>query len=1187
MSRYPCPRCGASASDETGCTACGTPPDRTAIELDRLRHQLADLDRRDFALRQEYAALTDHRRHLQQQITELQARIARQAHPALTSPGPQPSPTGPAAPSPGPAATATGPAARPETSTASVQTVLLVLGGMLLAVAAIVFTAVAWATFGVTGRAVILATITAVTLAVPVVLGRRELTATAETVAALALLLVLLDGYAAWTVNLAGVRDLAPAGYAALVFAATAVVAAGYQPVSRLAVPWFAALLCAQPVLPLLAQASEPTVRAHAIGFALTAAGNLAFLAVLRRASSGRRLLSAVAAGLFLLTAATAALLSGLTLALTHSVPEATVFGAVLVGTATLGAVAASGVPAKAGGKPSTLRALAAAGVAVAVVVAVARPVALAAPGYGLLIATATTVAVWALAWLLPHAWRTGPVVAGTGITGLLAVPAAVMAGVGAVSVLVAVTPIWHTDLDEWTTTVAFPDIGWQPLAALALIAAGSILLTGRYRRSAGHHAGVAGVGLVALAAPAGLTLPWWSPAAIGIGLGVVLLVLAARADGDDAAGRAAARAITGAVLLLHATAASLTRPGVTSAVLAGVAAGAAGVAVLAARPGGHRVVGGTATAAAVAVLPGMMGAAGVALHWPQAAVMPAMAVAAGVGLGIAVLLRSVDSSYLGYAVVGLGFATATTSLSVLATNQPVGVYAAVSGLIGMAAATLVPARRAIAVTTAGLPLTVALLDAIPAALTPAATYLWLLMPWHGVGDSTRDLLAPESLVTTFPVGPTSVGPWEPLTLALLTAACGIIGYGMARQRDYGMARQRDTGQPGVPAARLLVRPDTGWSPLAAMLPGAAITLLVMPIGYDWAWPALPVIALALAVASGLAAAGLASALLPRSSGGALPVVAGFVWPVAGSIGLANCLAVRSATLTGLVVATLTALLVAVLGRTAVGRVTGWIVCAASAVAFVQAAALIAELTPEQRAYAVLAVAVVLLAVAAILPVTTRRPEALTTERLSFAATTVAVATGAMSLTTVAAILAGYGALLGLSALRPGRWRLVFGGIGCELVAWWVFLWARDVGLVEAYTVPFAVGALAGGVLAMRYHRELTSWEGYGVALAAVFLPSLAVIASGDDPPARRLGLGLVALVVVVAGAVRRRQAPVVVGGAVLVLLALRELVGLWDLLPRWLPLAVAGLILLVLGATYEQRRRDVRRLRETLGRMT
>jgi UDP-N-acetylmuramyl tripeptide synthase len=38
--------------------------------------------------------------------------------------------------------------------------------------------------------------------------------------------------------------------------------------------------------------------------------------------------------------------------------------------------------------------------------------------------------------------------------------------------------------------------------------------------------------------------------------------------------------------------------------------------------------------------------------------------------------------------------------------------------------------------------------------------------------------------------------------------------------------------------------------------------------------------------------------------------------------------------------------------------------------------------------------------------------------------------------------------------------------------------------------------------------------------------------------------------------------------------------------LPRWAPPALAGLLLLALGATYEQRIRDVRRVREVLGRM-
>ncbi|MGH3657741.1 MAG: SCO7613 C-terminal domain-containing membrane protein, partial [Micromonosporaceae bacterium] len=191
------------------------------------------------------------------------------------------------------------------------------------------------------------------------------------------------------------------------------------------------------------------------------------------------------------------------------------------------------------------------------------------------------------------------------------------------------------------------------------------------------------------------------------------------------------------------------------------------------------------------------------------------------------------------------------------------------------------------------------------------------------------------------------------------------------------------------------------------------------------------------------------------------------------------------------------------------------------------------------------------------------------------------------SLTTVANLLAGYGAMLGLSAVRPGRWRLVFGAAGCELLAWWVFLHTSGVGLVEAYTVPFAAAALLGGLLTLRHNPAVTSWLAYGVAMVAGFLPSIAVIMQGDDPPLRRLLVGTAALAVVVTGAVRRRQAPVVIGGVVLVLVALRELAGLWELLPRWVPLAAAGLVLLVLGATYEQRRRDVRRLRDALSKMS
>jgi hypothetical protein len=47
---------------------------------------------------------------------------------------------------------------------------------------------------------------------------------------------------------------------------------------------------------------------------------------------------------------------------------------------------------------------------------------------------------------------------------------------------------------------------------------------------------------------------------------------------------------------------------------------------------------------------------------------------------------------------------------------------------------------------------------------------------------------------------------------------------------------------------------------------------------------------------------------------------------------------------------------------------------------------------------------------------------------------------------------------------------------------------------------------------------------------------------------------------VVLWGAVGHRQAPVVIGGAVLVLVALHELVLLWQRIPGWIPLSTGGL---------------------------
>ncbi|MEV4195128.1 SCO7613 C-terminal domain-containing membrane protein, partial [Streptomyces toxytricini] len=67
-------------------------------------------------------------------------------------------------------------------------------------------------------------------------------------------------------------------------------------------------------------------------------------------------------------------------------------------------------------------------------------------------------------------------------------------------------------------------------------------------------------------------------------------------------------------------------------------------------------------------------------------------------------------------------------------------------------------------------------------------------------------------------------------------------------------------------------------------------------------------------------------------------------------------------------------------------------------------------------------------------------------------------------------------------------------------------------------------------------------------------------------------------------------QAPLLLGGACLAAVAVHELapyvVQVAGLLPRWVLPALAGLLLLAVGATYEKRLRDARRLREALGRL-
>jgi hypothetical protein len=188
----------------------------------------------------------------------------------------------------------------------------------------------------------------------------------------------------------------------------------------------------------------------------------------------------------------------------------------------------------------------------------------------------------------------------------------------------------------------------------------------------------------------------------------------------------------------------------------------------------------------------------------------------------------------------------------------------------------------------------------------------------------------------------------------------------------------------------------------------------------------------------------------------------------------------------------------------------------------------------------------------------------------------------------LAAILVGAGAVLGLAALRPGRshrqrrllWWLA---AVSEVLAWWIIMFLFQVGLLEAYTLPFALFALLVGALEVRYRPELGSWATYGPGLIAALGPSLLVVVTTTDPsPARQGWVILGGVAAVLLGSRLGQRAPLIIGSVVTAAAALHLL----SLAGPWLMLIPVGLLLLILGANREKRQRDLERLRGAYSRM-
>ncbi|BFU46864.1 SCO7613 C-terminal domain-containing membrane protein [Krasilnikovia sp. MM14-A1004] len=979
------------------------------------------------------------------------------------------------------------------------------------------------------------------------------------------------------------------------------------------------------------------TVPALAVGF-LAVAGTLTYAAVFQVARREISLPLTIGTGLGAVALALAAILAP------GATPPDVWVGALLLTAAGLLFFARSIDSGRRADRMLDGPDIAAAAATVAICGALSRVTALAFPHAPLVVAGLVVLVVALGVRALPEDWRRGPV-RGLGLAG------AVVGGIAAwqalsagLRLIAAPGPLWASDLSH--PSPALPTGAWQAPVTLALLALAAVAALPRplsYDVAAGAAA------IATIGAPACFGLPWWAPLLVG---GAVALAYGIGAVAATDPRAAVAWSAVATAVAVHFVAVGLVRPWSTAVALAFVvliglvvailcrtdvpltvpatdpddpdpAAGASPVDPRRAASAGparrdagwphaevadeeftlarddtgmprHRAqIGGAATASVLLAAPGMLAAIAADQGRSAAVVLTAAMAASCLCLAVLALVAQWIPQYLPWATVGLvGGATITAFVS-LPTGNPTALYAATAALLGVIAELLRGATPAPGITIAptnfwsdrgyerprwtavrpsglrGRWLVDPAAGAVMVALVPTVLALISLAPAlkGALVDPLKQLNAIWQGPVTALTDPTqgTVDATGVLAAVLLTVAAALAA----------------TGFGGRPAESVPV-----------VLPGLAITLLIAPIGLNAAWPASTMAALVVFTISML---GLALTPPPVSARatllGTTRAIVFVIGLLAGGAGLAGSLAAQRLTLFTLGSAVGVGLVGAIAGRTAHARILGWLFAAVMAQFFVLTVALVAGLTPAWAAFGVLTVGAVLLILEATLP-RLGRPEAAreaaTVEWSGYASALLAGALAINSPRHLAALLAAWGAVLGLAASRPGRTAgnrrtLFWLAVGFEIVGWWLFMTLADVALPEAYTLPFAALALLVGVLEVRMRPELSSWAAYGPSLLAAFVPTTGIVLATDAGDLRELVLLLGGVVTLIIGSRMRQQAPVVVGAAVTAIAALHFAV---TLVGPWLVLVPLGVGLLFLGATNENRRRTQERLRGALVRL-
>src|SRR5215831_7680750 len=1083
----------AAGPGSVGGMSAPAPPGPPRPEIAELTWIAAELER-----------LEESRRRLLARRAFLVAELARPRPPgAPVTSGGQPPPR--SAPGAG------GPRRRREMSRRTVARLLLAAGGTLVVIAAAVFTVANWASLGPAGRGAVLLAVTALALAAPWPLARRDLAATAEAAAAIGLALTVADADLGWRL-VSGAPGLG-LGSASLACAALTAAWAAYGGWAPVRGPRLAATGLAQFPLPLAAAATVPGAGPVALALAATAGGDLVLAAWAARHGpglAGPRRAGCLAAIVTWAAAVVTAAWAAATAQAGQTPWAAAAFmlaGAVGVAGARLrwlpgrptglitgssGALLAAGpAPLVAPGLPAGWRVAAFAGSGAAVATAVwwARPAGrvvrslagpVAAAGAAVLGAAGLAAPPRALSALsYPLAWA-----------GIWAGPA-VSARAGR-----APWAVWH----GWPATPVV-----LALAALAcwLGPAAPPVTRGAAARSKAWPVAVALTALAVGSVPVAVGLPGWAALVTLTALAAAALAAGSMLAGDGVAGTgggvAGTAAVTGLLVAVSAALWSLTGPAVTLVELAALTVICAAAAVLARpglpRPGVPRsgvalarLPAVVATAAAVATTAGLACAAALAGGLPATRAAFAVAGVAAAAVGAAQFLRG---SRPVHALVLELSAVPLVLLALTMASPRAGAASVLAALVALLSAALAccwqGSRRATALAAAMAAAAVAAVPQLPVLVPAAVTpFRYAARPWLGI-----------------PAAPAAVAAGLPLALAVL-AACAVAA---------------------VVAAWAAV--SSSYVPAGAAVAAASLTLA-------WALdaPAATLAALGCLAAAGAMCAWRAPLAVVRAGAAAASVL--------GLCALAACAAL-----------------------------------AAGLPAWQAGLAALAAVAVAQWAAAWLARA---------------RPElSLAVEMAGWAAAVAAAAPGLRGPGHASVELTVTGTLCLCVALRPGRRFLLWPGLGQAEAALCAWLVSAGVHAPEPYTVPAAAVLLAAGWRRSRRSPRLGSWACYGPGLALLLLPSLVAVWLLPGW-ARPLVLGLAAAGITLAGGRARLLAPLLLGGATVVLDAGHELAPavqqLAGMLPHWVPIAVIGLVLLAVGATYEARLRDLGRLRAALGRM-